>query len=76
MLDAWSIPRVYDWRKSKGARCMLDVLAGKSPQSARVERSAHLSRAAAIGRLVLALICTVIFLCALATPYLTVLLIG
>jgi hypothetical protein len=55
---------------------MLDLLAGKSPQSAQVERPAHLTRAAAIARLLLALICMVIFLCALATPYLTVLLIG
>jgi len=55
---------------------MLDLLAGKSAQSAGLERPAQFTRAAAIGRVVLALICTAIFLCALASPYLTVLLIG
>lgn len=55
---------------------MLDLLAGKSAQTVGVERPSHLRRAAAIGRVLLAVICTVIFLCALATPYLTVLLIG
>ena len=55
---------------------MLDLLAGKSAQLVSAERPVRLTRAAAIGRLLLAVICTVIFLCALATPYLTVLLIG
>lgn len=55
---------------------MLDLLAGKPAQSVAVERPAQLTRVAAIGRVLLAVICTVIFLCALATPYLTVLLIG
>jgi len=55
---------------------MLDPLAGKSPQSVRVEGRAHHARLATIARLLLALICTVIFLCALATPYFAACLMG
>jgi len=55
---------------------MLDLLAGKSAQSVGAERPAQPTTAAAIGRVLLIVICTVIFLCALAMPYLTVLLIG
>jgi len=55
---------------------MLDLLAGKSVRSVGVERTARPTRAASMTRVVLALICTAIFLCALAGPYLTVLLIG
>jgi len=55
---------------------MLDLLAGKSAPSVGVEGPAQPTRAASIARVLLALICTVIFLCALASPYLTVLLIG
>ena len=55
---------------------MPDLLAGKSPPSVRVERPARHARAAEIVRLLLALICTVIFFCALATPYFAARLMG
>jgi hypothetical protein len=55
---------------------MLDPLAGRSPQSVGVEVRAHNARLAAIARLLLALICTAIFLCALATPYFAARLMG
>ena len=55
---------------------MLDLLAGKSPRSARVERLARHMTGAAVARVLLALICTVIFLFAVAAPYFAALLVG
>ena len=55
---------------------MLDLLASKSAQSVGAERPAQPMTAAAIGRVLLMVICTVIFLCALATPYFAACLMG
>jgi hypothetical protein len=55
---------------------MLHLFAGQSPRSVRVEHPAHHTRGAAIARLLFALICAVIFFCALASPYFAVLLFG
>jgi hypothetical protein len=55
---------------------MLQLSAGQSPRSVSVERPAHNARGATIARLLLTLIGTAIFLCALATPYFAARLLG
>ena len=55
---------------------MLHLSAGQSPRSVSVDRPAYYARGAAVARLLLTLIGTVIFLCALATPYFAARLLG